>query len=188
MAPPFKGFNFNFKRINWLLLLVHSVAIFCLILGGQFLVEMWWEAQRQGAQTIGEEALQQMNSTEKHVLILWMFGGHMFTWFLAILLGCLLSGVVVWRRRESAAIPVLLFSGAMAIPVLLFSGAMVISWPHFYEHGEVVHRLHWLLRLPHVSRYIQLGFVGGLLVVLGLVCILLTWNRSLVALTPKANR
>jgi hypothetical protein len=179
MAPPFKGFNFNFKRINWPLLLVHSVAIFCLILGGQFLVEMVWEHQRQVHRAmVGMENFdREMSHTEKYITILWIFGGHMFTWFLTILLGCVLSGRVVRRRGESAAIPVLLFSGAMAI-----------SWPHFHEHGEVVHRLHGLLRLPHVSRLIQLGLVGGLLVVLGLVCILLTWNRSRVTLTPKANR
>ena len=177
MAPPFKGFNFNFKRINWPLLLVHSLATACFVLGGQFWLWMWWEAERQGVHTMGVE---QMNSIEKFMLIVMLFGGGLgfvFAWFLAILMGCLLSGVVVRRREESAAIPLLVF-----IVVLLFSATMVYSLALHQAFWERVYRL-----VPHESRYI-LGVVGGLLVVLGLVFMLLTWNRARFALTPKANK
>ncbi|NVO86217.1 universal stress protein [Hymenobacter terrestris] len=51
-----------------------------------------------------------------------MLTGPLYAWFVAVLLGCALSALVVRWQRESAF-----------VPLLLFGLAIVTSWTHYYE-------------------------------------------------------
>ncbi|MBF9239883.1 hypothetical protein I2I05_21000 [Hymenobacter sp. BT683] len=170
--------GFAFKRLNGPLLLVHFLAVPCFILGGQLLERIRWVPLRQAFQTHGLAGAHQVSGMTASEMILQLHLGPTYAWLGAILLGCLLSGLVVWRRRESAA-----------IPLLLFGLAVVTSWTHYYnEPGRVMQGLSNLLALfPHASRQSQLGLVGSALLVLGVVPFLLTWPRPGAAPTAKAS-
>lgn len=170
--------GFAFKRLNGRLLLVHFLAIPCFILGGQLVERIRWVPLRQAYQTHGLAGAQQVSGMAPSEIILQLWWGPACAWLGAILLGCLLSGLVVWRLRESAA-----------LPLLLFGLAVVTSWTRYYdEPGRVMHGLSYLLGLfPHASRQTQLGLVGGTLLVLGMVPFLLTWPHPVSAPTAKAS-
>jgi hypothetical protein len=164
------------KRINWQLLLVHFLAIPFFILGARLLEGIRWVPLRQAYQTGGIEAFRQANAPEDlGATISAMLTGPLYAWFVAILLGCVLSALVVRRQRESAA-----------IPVLLFVLAYVTSRTQYYESKVVLQGVSSLLGwFTYGSRQTHLGVVGGIFILLGLVPFMVTWNRSRAALTDQ---
>jgi len=156
-----------FKRINWPLLLIHFLAIPCFILGGQLLERIRWVPLRQAYQTSGLEGFRQANGTDLSGTLSAMWLGPLYAWGAAVLLACALSVLVMRRRREG-----------VAVPLLLFGLAVVTSRTHYYESKAVLQGLSSLLDVfAHVSRQTQLGIVGGAFVLLGLLPFLLTGAR-----------
>jgi len=88
-----------------------------------------------------------------------LLAGH----FLAIMAACLLSSLVVWRRRES-----------LLIPILLFIGALVSSWTQYCERS-IVRKALAFLRYPfeQFPLEVRLAIVGGALVAIGIILLLL---------------
>lgn len=163
------------KRINWQLLLIHFLAIPCFILGAQLLERIRWVALRQAYQDGSLAGFQANAPADVSATISAMLAGPLYAWFIAVLLGCALSALVVRRQRESAV-----------VPVLLFGLAIVTSWTHYYESKVMLQGLSSLLGLfPYGSRQTHLGLVGGTFILLGLVPFLLTWTRSRASLTGQ---
>lgn len=164
------------KRINWQLLLIHFLAIPCFILGAQLLERIRWVRLRQAYQDAGLAGFAQANAPEDvSATISAMLTGPLYAWFVAILLGCALSALVVRRQRERAV-----------IPVLLFGLAIVTSWTHYYESKVVLQGLSSLLGFfPYGSRQTHLGLVGITFILLGLVPFLLTSTRSRASRTGQ---
>ena len=157
-----------FKRINWPLLLIHFLAILCFIVGGQLLERIRWVPLRQAYQTSGLEGFRQVSgTTDMGGTLSAMWLGPLYAWLAAVLLGCALSALVMRRRGEG-----------VAVPLLLFGLAIVTSWTHYYESKTVLQGLSPLLDLfAHGSRQTQLGIVGSAFVLLGLLPFLLTGAR-----------
>lgn len=164
------------KRINWKLLLIHFLAIPCFIVGAQLLERIRWVPLRQAYQNGGLAGFRQANAPEDlSATISAMLTGPLYAWFVAVLLGCALSALVVRWQRESAV-----------IPLLLFGLAIVTSWTHYYESEVVLQGLSSLLALfTYGSRQTHLGLVGGTFILLGLVPFLLTVTRSRASLTGR---
>jgi hypothetical protein len=158
-----------FNRINWQLLSIHFLAVPCFILGGQQLQLTRWVPMMEAYQSSGVAGMQQESGVEGLSGILsQMWTGPLYAWALAVLAGCLLSALVVWRRRESRL-----------IPVLMFGLAIVTSWTHYYESATTRKGVHFLRGLfAHYSWEAQLLLVGSTLILIGLLPFLLTWKRT----------
>jgi hypothetical protein len=156
------------KNINWPLLAWHVLAIPFLILGAQQLQAIRWLAMAQVYEQRGSTGLQQHYPTLDiggWVSEMWL--GPLYAWALAVSLGCLLSASIVWQRRQSRL-----------IPLLVLGLSVVSSWTHYYESVAVKSLLVWvrwpLEALPAESR---LGFAGGLLILTGLLIFLFSWRK-----------
>ena len=158
-----------FKRINWQLLLIHFLAIPCFILGGQQLQLIRWLPMMDAYQTNGIAGMQQQSGAEGlGETVSQMWTGPLYAWGLAILIGCVLSALVVWHRRESKL-----------ILMLLFGLAIVTSWTHYYESAATRSGLRFLHGLfAHWSAEIQLLLVGSSLILIGLLPFALTWKKT----------
>lgn len=160
------------KRVNWQLLLLHFLAIPCLILGVQQLQTIRWVPVIQVFQKSGLEGIQkQFPSLSMGEMIAGITMGPLYSWALAVLLGCLLSTVIVWRRQES-----------WLIPMLLFGLTTISSWTHYYESKAVYNALaHMRLFFQAWPLETQLSIVGSTLLIIGLLPFIFTWkNRSTV--------
>ncbi|MDB5270890.1 MAG: hypothetical protein JWP58_3930 [Hymenobacter sp.] len=168
-----------FKRINWPLLFIHFLAIPCFILGGQLLERIRWVPLRQAYQTGGLEGFRQASGTTDLAGTLSAIQlGPLYAWLAAVLLGCSLSALVMWRRREG-----------VAVPLLLFGLAVVTSRTHYYKSKAVLQGLSSLLDVfAHSSRQTQLGIVGSAFVLLGLLPFLLTWAPPQALLMGQQNK
>jgi hypothetical protein len=161
--------RYTLKKINWSLLGLHALAIPFLILGARQLQAIRWQAIARVYQQSGLAGLQQHYPTWKASdMLASMFMGPLYAWGLAVLLGCVLSAGVVWQRRESWLIPL----GILCLSI-------VSSWSHYYESAVVNSALAWLRwPLEAYSAESRLGFAGGLLVIVGLLPFLFTWERT----------
>ncbi|UOQ65853.1 hypothetical protein [Hymenobacter volaticus] len=103
-------------------------------------------------------------------VIVWAQSGPYYTWLLAILVACSVSAVVVWSRRES-----------WLIPLLVFVGTIVSSWTHYYE-STAVYKALALLRWPfeRLPMEARLALVGGALIAVGIALLLwpLRWRTG----------
>jgi hypothetical protein len=156
------------KNINWPLLAWHVLAIPFLILGAQQLQAIRWLAMAQVYHERGLAGFQQHYPTlDIPVWLGEMSMGPLYAWALAVGLGCLLSASIVWLRRES-----------WAIPLLVLGVSVVSSWTHYYESAAVKSLLVWV-RWPveALSAESRLGFAGGILILTGLIIFLLTWRK-----------
>lgn len=99
------------------------------------------------------------------VAALWM--GPNYALLLAVIAGCVLSGIIVGYRRES-----------WLIPVLLFLLGITSAWMRYYKSEFVANGL-VLLRWPFEvwSLETRLVITGSLLSAVGLVPLLLTKNK-----------
>jgi hypothetical protein len=138
-----------------------------------------WVPLRQAYQTSGLEGFRQASGTTDlggTLSAMWL--GPLCAWLAAVLLGGALSALVMRRRREG-----------VAVPLLLFGLAVVTSRTHFYESKAVLQGLSSLLDLfAHGSRQTQLGIVGGAFVLLGLLPFLLTGTRHPALLMGQQNK
>ena len=157
-----------FNRINWQLLLIHLLAVPFLILGGQQLQLIRWLPMMDAYQANGIAGMQQESGAAGlSETVLLMQSGPLSAWILAILVGCLLSTLVIWHRRESKL-----------IPVLLFGVAIVTSWTQYYESMTTRNGLRFLRGLfAQWSAETQLLLVGSTLILIGLLPFILTWKR-----------
>ena len=164
------------KPIHWRLLAMHLFAVPFLIIGGR---------QIQVIQLVGVVAVYQQGGMKAVVdyplltpeLIAQAHVGPLYAWSLAILIACLGSALVVWRRRESRL-----------IPLLVMIGAIGSSWSHYYN-SKLMNRVLAFLRWPFESLPLaaRLGIVGAALVAVGLLLLLwpLRWRDGAgVAATP----
>ena len=156
------------RNINWSLLGWQVLAICFLILGAQQLQAIRWVAMAHVYQQQGLAGVQQHYPTltlGAWLNEIWM--GSLYAWALAIGLGCVLSAGIVWQRRES-----------WLIPVLVFGLSVISSWTHYYESAPVKSLLGWL-RWPveALSAERRLGFAGGLLVLTGLLIFWLSGRK-----------
>lgn len=155
---------FQFKPVNWRLLAQHLLAIPFLVVGARQLqlvksaawLELYVHDKAQAMQKVPP-------SFGNAEFIAWLSVGPLVVWFLAIVLGCALSALVVWRRRES-----------WLIPIGLFFLAIVTSWTRYYESKAVLGSLAFLRLLFEAwPLEVQLGIVGGALIAVGLLLLLL---------------
>ena len=140
------------KPINWSLLAWQVLAIACFILGAQQVQLIRWIAMAQFYQQHGVAGFQQHYPTVSigaWLSAMWM--GPLYAWALAVSLGCVLSTVISWQRRESRL-----------LPVLVFGLTVVSSWTHYDDSALVKSGLVWVRwpveALPAESR---LAFAGG---------------------------
>jgi hypothetical protein len=157
------------QHLNWPVLAQHVLAIPFLIIGAQQLQAIRWIAMAQVYEQRGPTGFQQYYPTLNMAdWISAMLIGPLYAWALAVLLGCLLSAGIVWQRRES-----------WLIPMLVVGLSVVSSWTHYYESAFVKSLLVWV-RWPveALSAESRLGFAGGLLVLTGLLLFWLSWKRG----------
>lgn len=155
------------SRINWRLLLLHFLSISLFILGAR----EWALAPYAEIITLYQQGGMQAIPDSPQVLTTADIGGliadPIYASLLAILVGCILSALVVWHRRESKL-----------LPIALFILAIVTSWTHYYKNEAVKSGLAYL-RWPFEAWPLatRLGIVGSGLLLLGCLPFLLTWRR-----------
>ncbi|WP_426493354.1 hypothetical protein [Hymenobacter sp. 102] len=157
----------HFRPINWRLLLLHFLATFLLIMGARQLYVIPYVSFLEVYQRDGIEAMQKASGQSIGQLTFDLVAAPLYARFAAVLISCLLSALVVWHRRESKLIPVLLFVST------------IISGRTGYEKSSYVHTALAFLRSPLEAEPKELGLavVGGILILLGLLLFLLTWRR-----------
>lgn len=161
--------SFRFLRINWHFLFLHFLSVPLFILGARQLALIPYARILQLYQQGGIKAIQESNQSHRVTseFISGLIASPLYAWFLAILASCALSALVVWHRRESKL-----------LPVALFVLAIVTSWTHYYESKAALKGmafLRWPLEAwPLATR---LGIVGPVLLMIGCLPFLLTWQR-----------
>lgn len=154
------------KRINWKLLACHFLAIPFLVIGAQQLQLIRWVPLLKAYQKQGVEGVaQQSGSMAETVAALWM--GSTYALVLAVVAGCVLSGIIIGYRSES-----------WLIPVFLFLLGITSSWTRYYKSEFVTNGLA-LMRWPFEvwSLETRLAIIGSLLSAVGLALLLLTKNK-----------
>lgn len=155
------------SHINWRLLLLHFLAMPLLILGAR----EWALVPYAEIITLYKQGGMQAVVDSSQGLPVEAIAGIMthplYAWALAILTGCMLSALVVWHRRESKLLPILLFVLAIA------------SSRTQYDKSEAVMTGLAFLRWPFEAwpLAIRFGVVGSVLLILGCLPFLLTWRR-----------
>jgi len=159
------------KPINWRLLARHLLAIPCLLLGARQLQAIRTADIVQAYQQHGMQGLSDMpHQYTIEEMTFKLQSEPLYAGFVAMMLGCLLSALMVWRQRES-----------LLIPVLLLAAAFLSSRTHYYK-SEVVRTGLTLLRWPLESwpLVVRLAVVGGALMAVGLLLLLVPPPRRVV--------
>lgn len=161
----------HLRPFNWRLFALHFLAIPLLILGARQLQIIPYASLLKVYQQEGMEAMHKASGQPIGELISTLMTGPLYASTGAVLIGCLLSALIVWHRRESRM-----------IPVLLFAATTVSGWTG-YETSPLVYKGLSFLRWPLEAwpMEVRLAVVGGGLVVLGLLPFLLTWRRPQLA-------
>jgi len=159
------------KPINWRLLARHVLAIPCLLLGARQLQAIRTADIVQAYQEHGMQGLRNMpHQYTLEEMTFKLQSEPLYAGFVAMMLGCLLSALVVWRQRES-----------FLIPLLLLAAAFLSSRTHYYK-SEVVRTGLTLLRWPLESWPLaaRLAVVGGSLVTVGVLLLLVPPRQRVV--------
>ncbi|MDF7812937.1 hypothetical protein [Hymenobacter sp. YC55] len=155
------------KPIHWRLFTMHLLAVPFLIIGGQQLQAVQLAGVVDVYQQGGMKALSDYPLLLPE-LITRVYTGPLYTWALAVLVACFGSALVVWRRRES-----------WLIPLLLFAVAISSSWTHYYN-SKLMNTVMAFLRWPFESlpMPVRLGIVGTALTTIGISLLLwqLRWH------------
>ncbi|MBD2714255.1 hypothetical protein KBK19_04325 [Microvirga sp. STR05] len=168
----------HLNPINWRLLALHLLGIPFLVLGMQelFLIRHVWFIQlalRYGTANVGQHIPAGYSGAQ---LISELYLREPLAAFVAIVLACVLLSSIVWRRRES-----------WLLPLLLFVGGVVLNWSQLYSLSFVQNLpkvLHGSLEAP-TAQY-RLAVVGLLLLAIGLLPFLYTWRKPVAPATVPA--
>lgn len=162
----------HFRRINWRLLALHLAGLPFTALGLRqlFLIrqvkfvrlrlqygEEFWrhiDVKTTVSSALGSLILE-LQLLETHALLY------------AIVMACLLLGLIAWRRRES-----------LLLPLLLFLGSVVLGRAGFLSDSFLLSFRKWLMGdVMADSVYYRLALSGGFFLLVGVVPFLLTWRR-----------
>ncbi|TYZ12583.1 hypothetical protein FY528_04605 [Hymenobacter lutimineralis] len=156
------------KPINWRLLGLHLLGIPFMALGMQelFLIRQVWLIRlglRYGDDAWKHIPANYLQAETVNDILMWQLSANP----VGILLGCLLLSIIVWRRRES-----------WLLPVLLFVGGILLNWSQLYSLSYL-HNLLIILRgsIEAANIHYRLAILGAFLVLIGMLPFLFTWQR-----------
>lgn len=157
------------KRMNWCMLAIQSIALPFLTLGLQQLQLIRWVSFIQAYNRHGFEGIRQVLPPEMSgaELITGIVVGPHYAAASALLMGCLFSTLVVWRRQESKLLPLLLLGVAILLSRTGYARSTVVL--------KILAGLRWPFEQWPVE--VRLGLVGCTLVGVGTGLFWLTWKR-----------
>lgn len=155
--------------INWRLLALHQLAVFCLVVGVRKLWLVSYADILRGFAQYGPafmerpELHQQYRLTPELLTDLLM--REAYAYLAALAAGCALSWLVVARRRERRA-----------IPLLVFLISTLLNWHDVYDADWLWAAVRLMLRpLPALHLETRLGLTGAVFVLAGLLLFAGTW-------------
>ncbi|WP_303310072.1 hypothetical protein [Hymenobacter sp. BT730] len=164
------------KPITWRLLALHMISVPFLVLGMQQLfliqyidlVQRLTELQTHYGQEYAAHFSLPPGFDSFAQLILELELRDAKATFLALLIACTLSGIVVWHRRESLLIPLMLF----------LSQPLVFGLSGFYKEPVVTTAINLLYSISsNPVGKLQLAVVGSLLFIVGVLPFCITWRK-----------
>lgn len=174
---------FRLKRINWRLLGLHLLSLPFLVLGMQqlFLIRhLDYAISITKLRTLsGRDFITHFTlpagyqSIAQLVFEMEMRDGLAI--LVALIIACILSGLIAWRRRES-----------LLLPLLLFLGHFLYNLSGFYTEPAVkstIGFLHGSLLAPNAK--MRLAITGVILLVVGLLPFFFSWRRPITLQTQK---
>jgi hypothetical protein len=165
------------RRINWRLLGLHLLSLPFLVLGMQQLFLIWHIdyaiAITEARARFGDDFLIHFalpagyKSVLELVLAMQMRDGMAI--LVALLIACILSGLIAWRRRESLLLPLLLFLGHFLYNISgLYAEPAVKSIVGFLHSGSLL--------APNAK--LRLATAGTLLLIVGLLPFFFSWQKT----------